>query len=151
MIAGVRGPTNRGEMSQLNGSSGSNPDVAPGKALILIVEDVPVIHDVIELSLRALDAKCEFHTDGTEALEWLETNLPDMVVLDLALPGTDGWAILKHMRAEPRLARIPVVVVTAHGPGIEEDVMELGANAYLDKPFLPSTLRSIANELLGRS
>ena len=138
-------------MSQLNGSSGSNPDVTPSKTLILVVEDVPVIHDVIELSLRALDANYEFHTDGTAALEWLEANLPDMVVLDLALPGTDGWAILKHMRAEPRLATIPVVVVTAHGPGIEEDIMELGANAYLDKPFLPSALRSIANDLLDRT
>lgn len=138
-------------MSQLNGSSGSSPEATPDKALILIVEDVPVIHDVIELSLRALDANYEFHTDGTAALEWLETNLPDMVVLDLALPGTDGWAILKHMRAEPRLISVPVVVVTAHGPGIEQNVLELGANAYLDKPFLPSTLRSIANDLLGRS
>lgn len=138
-------------MSQLNGSSGSNPDITPGKALILVVEDVPVIHDVIKLSLRALDATYEFHTDGTAALEWLTENMPDLVVLDLALPGTDGWAILKHMRSEPKLASIPVVVVTAHGPGIEQDIMELGANAYLDKPFLPSTLRSIANELLGRT
>lgn len=138
-------------MSQLNGSSSTTPDGAPDKALILVVEDVPVIHDVIELSLRALDAEYEFHTDGTTALEWLAANMPDMVVLDLALPGTDGWAILKHMRAEPRLASVPVVVVTAHGPGIEQDVMELGANAYLDKPFLPSALRTIANELLGRT
>ncbi len=45
----------------------------------------------------------------------------------------------------------PVVVVTAHGPGIEEDIMELGDDAYLDKPFLPSALRSIADDLLDRT
>lgn len=118
--------------------------------LFLVVEDVPVIHDVIELSLRAFEAKYEFQTDGTEALAWLEENVPDLVILDLALPGTDGWEILKHMRADDRLAGVPVVVVTAHGPGIEQNLMEVGADAYLDKPFLPSALRAHVERLLGR-
>ena len=137
-------------MSENNGSVPPNEEPRRAQPLILVVEDVPVIHDVIELSLRSFHAEYEFHTDGTAAVAWLDGNNPDLVVLDLALPGTDGWEILKWMRADPRLARTPVVVVTAHGPGIEQDLKEVGADAYVDKPFLPSTLRTIVGDLLNR-
>lgn len=131
----------------------SNLDVSKpfDRPLILVVEDVPVIHDVIELSLRALKAEYKFLGDGSAALEWLEQTIPDLVLLDLALPGTDGREILRQMRSSDRLTDVPVIVVTAHGPGIEQEVLNLGANAYLDKPFLPSTLRTMANQLLGRN
>lgn len=137
-------------MSENSGSVPPNEETKRDQPLILVVEDVPVIHDVIELSLRSFHAEYEFHTDGTAAVAWLDGNNPDLVVLDIALPGTDGWEIIKHMRADPRMSSIPVVVVTAHGPGIEQEIMELGANAYVDKPFLPSTLRTIVGDLLNR-
>ncbi len=137
-------------MSEHNGSVPPNEKAQRDHLLILVIEDVPVIHDVIELSLRPFDAKYEFHTDGTAALAWLEGNEPDLIVLDLALPGTDGWEILKRVRADERTAPIPIVVVTAHGPGIERDLIESGADAYLDKPFLPSALRAHVERLLGR-
>ena len=133
------------------GEGASDQDVSQpsDRPLILVVEDVPVIHDVIELSLRALKAEYEFLGDGNAALEWLKQTIPDLVLLDLALPGTDGREILRQIRSSDRLTDVPVIVITAQGPGIEQEVLDLGASAYLDKPFLPSTLRAMANELLG--
>ncbi|MBK5266282.1 MAG: response regulator transcription factor [Acidimicrobiia bacterium] len=138
-------------MTTNTGDGSSNQDVnhPSDRPLILVVEDVPVIHDVIELSLRALKAEYEFLGDGSAALEWLKLTIPDLVLLDLALPGTDGREILRQMRSSDRLTDVPVIVITAHGPGIEQEVLNLGASAYLDKPFLPSALRAMANELLG--
>jgi CheY-like chemotaxis protein len=137
-------------MTTNNDEGTSNQEVSQpsDRPLILVVEDVPVIHDVIELSLRSFNAEYEFKGDGTDALEWLEQTIPDLVLLDLALPGTDGREVLRQMRASDRLAGVPVVVITAHGPGIEQDLLQAGANGYLDKPFLPSALRSIVDELL---
>lgn len=129
-------------------SGDSDRNLASQQPLILVAEDVPVIHDVIELSLREFKADYLFITDGQEVLETLEHTIPDLLLLDIALPGTDGWDVLRQVRANPRLSHLPVVVITAHGPGIEQDLMELGADAYLDKPFLPSALRSIVKKLL---
>lgn len=123
------------------------PESATGPVL-LVIEDVPVIHDVIELSLRRLKASYVSAVTGAEALEHLKTLTPELIILDLALPGIDGWEVLKSVRSTPRLDAVPVIVITAHGPGVEHQVMELGANAYLDKPFLPSALREIVDNLL---
>ena len=137
-------------MTPGNEAPSGEPDrnLASQQILILVAEDVPVIHDVIELSLRQFKADYLFITDGQEVLEALEHTIPDLVLLDIALPRTDGWEVLRQIRANPRLSHLPVVVITAHGPGIEQDLMALGANAYLDKPFLPSALRSIVGSLL---
>jgi CheY-like chemotaxis protein len=137
-------------MTPSNDAPSGDPETNPAshQILILVAEDVPVIHDVIELSLRQFKADYLFITDGQEVLETLEHTIPDLVLLDIALPRTDGWEVLRQIRANPRLSHLPVVVITAHGPGIEQDLMELGANAYLDKPFLPSALRSIVKSLL---
>ncbi|MDH3193297.1 MAG: response regulator [Acidimicrobiia bacterium] len=129
-------------------TGGPDRSLTDRRLLILVAEDVPVIHDVIELSLRPFKADYLFITDGQEVLDALEDTIPDLVLLDIALPGVDGWEVLRQMRANPRLSDVPVVVITAHGPGIEQDLMALGANAYLDKPFLPSALRLIVKHLL---
>lgn len=118
--------------------------------LILVVEDVPMIHDVISRTLRDLDAEYAFAKDGVKALEEIESSLPDLIILDLALPILDGWEVLRRLQANKRTAQIPVLVITAHGEsGTEGEVLGLGANAFLAKPFQPKELRSAAYELLG--
>lgn len=141
----------KASMTINTGEGTSDQDVTQpsDRPLILAVEDVPVIHDVSELSLRALKSRVRVPGDGSAALEWLKHTIPDLVLLNLALPATDGREILRQMRSSDRLTDVPVIVITAQGPGIDQEVLDLGASAYPDKPFLPSTLRAMANELLG--
>jgi CheY-like chemotaxis protein len=122
------------------------------RPVVLIIEDVPATQDVIELSLRDLGADCFFSRDGLEGLQRVSLLLPDLVVLDLALPTMRGDEVLRRMREDPRTAAIPVLVVTAHGQsGMAMSVLALGADKFMEKPFLPAELLAAAAELLRRS
>ena len=126
---------------------------APGRQpSILIVEDVPMIHEVIERSLTDLNAVFISVRDGLTAMDEIEVAIPDLIILDLALPVLDGWEVLRRLHSDDRTSGIPVVVMTAHGQsGLEQDVKRLGASAYLEKPFRPRDLRTAVYEVLGMS
>ena len=131
-------------------SSDSEKAVNSRRYLILVVEDVRMIHDVIARTLRDLDAELVIAVDGATGLQEVEKALPDLVILDLALPVVDGWEVLRRLRADARTAQVPVLVMTAHGQsGLEQDVIDFGANAFLNKPFHPKKLRAAVQELLG--
>ena len=70
--------------------------------LILVIEDVRMIHDVIARTLRELDAELVIAVDGATGLQEVEKALPDLVILDLALPVVDGWEVLRRLRADAR-------------------------------------------------
>lgn len=129
----------------------SNEQAGKARRLrILIVEDVLMIHEVVERSLSDLKAEFISVRDGLTALDEIEEVLPDLIILDLALPVLDGWEVLRRLQSDERTSRIPVVVMTAHGQsGLEQDVKTLGASAYIDKPFRPSDLRSAVDHVLG--
>lgn len=129
----------------------SNSASVPGRQFsVLIVEDVLMIHEVIERSLYDLKASFISVRDGLTAMEEIEAALPDLIILDLALPILDGWEVLRRLQSDDRTSGIPVVVMTAHGQsGLEQDVKRLGASAYLEKPFRPNDLRSAVNQVLG--
>jgi CheY-like chemotaxis protein len=87
--------------------------------------------------------------DGRLALEKMRRDPPDLVCVDLLMPGADGYAILKAVKADARLAHIPVVVITATSPHTRtEDVLALGAARCLLKPFTRSTILNLISELL---
>ena len=112
------------------------------KASILVIEDDPSLRAGLALNLRKADYRVHTAADGPEALALLESSRPDLVLLDLMLPGVDGLEILRRIRSTD--ARLPVVVLTALGD--EDDKvrgLDLGANDYVTKPF------SVA-ELLAR-
>ena len=118
--------------------------------LILVIEDVRMIHQVIERTLRDLDAEFTHAQDGLTGLAEIERALPDLIILDLALPILDGWEVLKRLQVDPRTAQVPVLIITAHGQsGLEDELKAHGANAFLDKPFQPKRLRAAVLELLG--
>ena len=71
--------------------------------LILVIEDVRMIHDVIARTLRELDAELVIAVDGATGLQEVEKALPDLVILDLALPVVDGWEVLRRLRAANRV------------------------------------------------
>ncbi len=77
-------------------------------------------------------------SDGVVALDEVDRLAPDLVVLDLNLPGLDGYGVLSHLRARPATQKLPVIVLTAKGDEESEvRVFEYGASDYLAKPFRP--------------
>jgi len=89
--------------------------------------------------------------NGIEALDQVDRHAPDIVVLDLNLPGLDGYGVLSHLRSRAATAKIPVVVLTARGDEDNEvRVLELGADDFLSKPFRARALSARLKTILGR-
>lgn len=116
---------------------------------ILIVEDSAVIRRLIEVCLRAADLEIVTREDGKSGLHAVSSESPDLVVLDIGLPGMDGWEVLDRIRRDETTKEIPVVVLTAHA---EEEsrrrANEGGADAFVTKPFQPNDFRSTVLSLL---
>lgn len=104
---------------------------------VLYVDDEPDIREVVELSLAlAADLTVESCGSGEQALKLLPTLRPDLVLLDVMMPGLDGPGTLARMRADPGLAQIPVVFLTAKAlPAEIQRFLALGAVAIIPKPF----------------
>jgi two-component system phosphate regulon response regulator PhoB len=116
---------------------------------ILVVEDSAVIRRLIEVCLRAADLEILTREDGKTGLAAVGSESPDLVVLDIGLPGMDGWEVLDRIRRDESTRNIPVVVLTAHA---EEEsrrrANEGGADAFVTKPFQPNDFRSTVLSLL---
>ena len=117
---------------------------------ILHVDDEPDIRDIVSMAL-SLDPEIEVTSvaSGTEALTRLETLRPNLVLLDVLMPGMDGPNTLAAMRARPTLRQIPVVFMTArvHSGEIEK-LLALGAKGVIAKPFDPMKLAQEARAFL---
>jgi CheY-like chemotaxis protein len=120
---------------------------------VLVVEDAPVNRKLIERLLRQQGHEVTSVGDGLAALDALGSNGEppfDVVLLDLVMPGLDGYATLERMKAEPRLAHLPVIIISA----VEEldsvvRCIELGALDYLPKPVDPAILEARLNGALS--
>lgn len=120
------------------------------KRKVLVVEDAEATWTVQERSLVGSGFDPTICTNGTAALEAIATEDFDLVVLDLALPEVDGWAVLGRLRAEPRTASVPVLIVTARDDAETQQRARLaGATAYLTKPFNVDKFRKVVNDLVG--
>ena len=106
---------------------------------VLYVDDEPDIREIVELALGLVEGlNVEVCESGEGALQRLPDITPDLVLLDVMMPGTDGPTTLQRMRADPRFANIPVVFVTAKAmPAEVARFRELGAVAVIAKPFDP--------------
>ena len=111
------------------------------KPFALIVEDDPKLNEIISITLQA-DFEIETCTDGSAALERLRNIAPEIVVLDLNLPGTSGADILAHIRSEERLARTRVILATADER--QAETLTDNADIVLLKPVSPAQLRELA-------
>ena len=118
-------------------------------AKILIVDDEPRIRELIREHLQYSGYICEEAADGTAALTQLSGGAFDLVILDLMMPGEDGLAILKRLRAEKDMT--PVIMLTARGEDVDRILgLELGADDYLGKPFNPRELLARIHAVLRR-
>lgn len=115
---------------------------------ILVVEDEPSIAEVVELYLRRAGYQVRAVNDGNAALRLLEERMPDLVVLDVMLPGMDGFSILRWLRDR---SDTPVIFITARREEVERIAgLELGADDYVVKPFSPQELVSRVRAVLRR-
>lgn len=105
---------------------------------ILLVEDEPDIAEVLTYNLEREGMHVDVVERGNEALDAVRAKQPDLVVLDLMLPGMDGLDITRRLRAEAGTANLPLVMITAKAEEIDRIVgLELGADDYITKPFSP--------------
>ena len=115
---------------------------------ILVVEDDAQIATIVRDYLHAAGFGVEVAADGEVALEKARARRPDLVVLDLGLPGRDGLDVLRELR---RASPVPVIVVTARGEETDRIVgLELGADDYVTKPFSPRELTARVRALFRR-
>ncbi len=119
---------------------------------MLVVEDSPVIRRLIEVCLRPMDVDVTLVPNGTDGLHHAAIDPPDAVVLDIGLPGIDGWTVLDNLRGAERTEQVPVLILTGHGETFGEHEAEIrGAAGLMTKPFLPDALRSAVSNLLVRT
>jgi two-component system alkaline phosphatase synthesis response regulator PhoP len=119
---------------------------------ILVVDDEKDLVDLVAYNLEKAGFRAIRAYDGEAALKKIQAEGAEAVVLDVMLPLLDGWEVLKRLRAEPRTAKVPVLMLTARGEETDKVLgLELGADDYLTKPFSPRELVARVKALLRRS
>lgn len=105
-------------------------------SLILLVEDVADNRALARYLLEAAGLEVVEAQTGQEALDLAATRRPDLILMDLQMPGMDGWEAARRLQADPATADIPVLAVTAHAmTGDRERVLAAGFAAYISKPI----------------
>ena len=118
---------------------------------VLLVDDEDSLRKVMKDLLERDGYDVAEARDGVQALDQVDRVGPDIIVLDLNLPGLDGYGVLSHLRSRPATAGIPVIVLTAKGDEDNEvRVFELGADDFLTKPFRARALSARLEAVLGR-
>ena len=136
---------------ELLDSEEENDSALPIAAKVLLVDDEDQLRRVLRDLLERDGFVVTEARDGVEALDQIDRHAPDIIVLDLNLPGLDGYGVLSHLRSRPATASIPVVVLTAQGDEDNEvRVFEMGADDFLSKPFRARALSVRLRAVLGR-
>jgi CheY-like chemotaxis protein len=117
---------------------------------VLVIEDSASVRRLIDVCLRPLGAEMRFAEDGLIGLDAARSDVPDAIILDIGLPGLDGWEVLSQLRSEPDTVGIRVLVLTAHAqPEMADRAVAGGADAFMTKPFRPNDLRESVEALLA--
>ena len=122
------------------------------KQTVLIIEDEPSLQDILTYNLEAQGYHIAVFGNGIDGLEAIRKRMPDIVLLDIMLPGMDGLEVCRHLRSDPVTKNIPVVMMTARGEEIDQLVgFQMGADDYVTKPFKIRILIERIKSLLRRS
>ncbi len=118
-------------------------------AKVLVVDDEPNIVLSIEFLMQQAGFDVVTAEDGESALESVAETPPDLILLDISLPGISGFDVLEQLRNDPRHARLPIIMLTAHGREVEKEKgLALGADEYVTKPFSTQALVEKVKSLL---
>lgn len=116
---------------------------------VLVVDDEPNILLSLEFLMQQAGFNVTTAEDGETALDCLHETAPNLVLLDISLPGMSGFDVLEKLRQDERYKRLPVIMLTAHGREVEKEKgMALGADDYITKPFSTKALVEKVRNLL---
>ena len=127
------------------------PVVEAKKPRILIVDDDPVIVRLLQINFRLENYDVDTASRGEEALQRVRDHLPDVVVLDVMMPGLDGWEVCRQLKENPKVRHVPVIFLSARAQ--DEDRLRgyaLGVDEYVTKPFDPAHLVEIVRRSLDK-
>ena|SRR3989338_5663822 len=116
---------------------------------ILLIEDELDLADVTKMRLEKSGYEVVSATSGEEAFAFLQKDIPDLILLDLLLPGMQGEEICKKLKCDNRLKTIPVILFTASASDIAKVAREVGADDYIMKPFEPEELLGKIKKFIG--
>ncbi len=118
---------------------------------ILVIEDDPATSRLVDYTLRHEGHQVITAANGLEGLRRARNDRPDLVILDVMLPGLDGFEICHRLRAEPATAKLPILMFSAKAQEIDKTTgLKVGADDYLSKPAAPAEIVSRVARLLGR-
>lgn len=121
----------------------------PSSLRILLVDDEPVIRELVQAILEGDGVVVRCVADGTRAVPEARRFLPHLVLLDVVLPGLDGYAVCRLLRADPALASVPIYMLTARSRRADhESARHAGATGYIEKPFRAQALQELVKGLL---
>ncbi len=121
-------------------------------ATVLVVDDEQDIVDLVRYHAEKAGFRCLQAADGLSALRLVRQHAPDLVILDLMLPGVDGVEVCRQLRREPATAHLPIIMLTARAGEVDRVVgLELGADDYVVKPFSPRELVARIKAVLRRT
>jgi len=121
------------------------------KKTVMIVDDSRTVAWILRETLESLGYRVRCAYSGEDALDMIDTQRPDLVILDVKMPGLDGFEVLDRLRRDARFASVPIVMLTSMGQ--EADVVRgfgLGADDYVLKPFSPVELMARVRRLVQR-
>jgi len=120
-------------------------------ASILVVDDDPEIVSMLTTRLSARGYKVTTASDGHRAIELAKRERPDLVLLDVMMPGKSGWEVARALKQDPVTLGIKIIMVTAIGEQVNEITSPLyGADAHIDKPFEFEKLERVIAQLVGK-
>ena len=118
---------------------------------VAVVDDEPDILELVSLHLKENHFRVREFSDGSSFIKYLDSEKPDLVVLDLMLPDADGFEICKYMKRKRDLSHIPIVMLTARSEEADTILgLDLGADDYIRKPFSPNELIARVKTVLRR-
>ena len=122
------------------------------KQTVLIIEDEPDLQEILTYNLESIGYVVHVFDHGTRGLEAVQRLVPDIILLDVMLPGMDGLEICRHLRSNNATKRIPIVMLTAKSEEVDQLVgFQMGADDYVTKPFKMRVLIERIKSLLRRA
>jgi DNA-binding response OmpR family regulator len=118
---------------------------------ILVIEDDPATSRLVDYSLRHEGYQVITSSNGLDGIRKAHSESPDLVILDVMLPGMDGFEICHRLRAEPDTAKLPILMFSAKAQEIDRETgIKVGADDYLTKPSAPADIVSRVEKLLAK-
>lgn len=117
---------------------------------VLLVEDDPANRGLASRILSTCGYPHAIAVDGQDALDKVSDRTPDLILMDLSMPGMDGWEATRRLRSDPGNARVRIIALTAHAMrGDREKAIEAGCDDVLTKPYRPAELIAAIKRMVG--